>query len=163
MPLSSALNHPSKNLFDILVGCFHSSVVFWSLWSRIVVHNFELLAYLLHQITIDVCSISCDDSSWDTKSTNNVWMNKIHDRLLSDCFESYRLHPFGEVINCNQNESMSIRVFWINWSNYIHSPCNKGPRSSHRVQLWMRWMNEISMDLTLMTFFSQSESNLFSW
>jgi len=69
--------------------------------------NFKLFAYLFHQMTIQISSIICNNSFWNTETTDGVRVNKVYYCFLGNCFQCNSFHPFGEVINRNHFGSIS--------------------------------------------------------
>ena len=126
MPTSLFVDHFSQNLFDILVGGLYSFVHLRAISSGPPVNNLKLFTYLFHQMTFEICTVISNDEFWNSKSAYQIIADKIGYhflgyRLVRGCF-----HPFGEIINGNQNESVSIRSGRLYRTDDIHSPSYNG-------------------------------------
>lgn len=97
--------------------------------------DIELLAYFLHQVAIEICSVIGDNGIWYSKSAYQITAHKIcyyflcHE-LVGDC-----LHLFSKVVNGNQDESMTIRGGRLYQTINIHAPSYEQPRRTHGLSL----------------------------
>ena len=113
--------------------------------------NLKLLAHFLYQMAIEIHNIIRDNYLWNTEPTNDIGVNKINHHFFGHWLESCCFYPLYEIINGNQDEPMSIRGLWFNWSNYVNSPSHK--RSWRCQPLKFHWgqMTNIPISLTIMT------------
>lgn len=61
-------------------------------------------------------------------------------------------HPFGEVINSYQNESVSVRGFRLNQGDCVDTSHGERPRTSHIVHWRSRPIDLVCIYLTEMAF-----------
>lgn len=97
--------------------------------------------------------IICEDISWDTKSINDVRIEKIHDLRHIDLIESDKLHPFGKVVNCKKMNRCPLEFFHLIIS--ITSVTNATKRD--KKQPWIANLKKVNtwdhVNLTPITFF----------
>ena len=152
MPTSMLVNHFSQNIFDILIGRLCSSVHLGMISGWVSVSNLKLLTCISDQVTIEIWTIVGNNGFWYSKPAYQIVANKINYSFLGYRLLWSRFHPLGEVINGNQNESVSIRSGWLYQPKDIHAPSYKWSRWTHSIEL-VRWhSDQISVHLTFMTF-----------
>ena len=152
MPTSVIFNHFPEDLLDILIGGFYSSIHLGALSSWLLMNNLKLLTYLSHQMTAEICTVINNDGFCHSKSAYQIVADKIGYHFLGYRLVRGCLHPLGEIINGNQNESVSIRSGWIYWTDDIHSPSYRWPRWTHSIK-FVRWhSDQITVPLTFVAF-----------
>ena len=152
MPILISISVFLNDLLVIFVGCFNSSNHLWAIGHRIVVLNFELGAHLFDHLIVEVRGIIWNGPFRQSISTNDLPFNELSD--YGPCHTSIRgwFHKLCKIINYHENESMSIRSFWGNWSNHVHDPHWELPGYCYDMQLIRRDMNLFRIDLALMAF-----------
>src|SRR3954469_12470234 len=151
VPISVGHYHLLHNLFNVLVGRFNSAIHLWTIRRRIVMLNLEGLTKLLHQLVIKIRSIISNDLLRNPITTYYVVLNKASNHLLGDIRIRCGFNPLGEVIDGNQNETMSIGSSRLNLSNHINAPHCERPRRSQNIQRHRRNVHFVSINLALVT------------
>ena len=152
MPILICDNHLLDNLLNVLIRKFNNPIHLWSVGRRIMMCNLGVFAKNFHPIVIQVWSIGSNDLTWHTIMAYDLILDKPYNNLLGYICIRCRFNPFCEVVNCHQNETMSIRSFGLNHANHINSPHGEGPRRGNGIQQCQRNMNLISINLTLVAF-----------
>src|SRR4051812_40538438 len=151
MPISVGHYHLLHNLLNVFVGRFNSAIHLWTIRRRVVVFDLEGLTKLLHHLVIEIRSIISNDLLRNPITTDYVVLNKASNHLLGDIRIRCGFNPLGEVIDGNQNETMSIRSSRLNLSNHINAPHCKRPRRSQDIQRHRRHVHFVSINLALVT------------
>ena len=152
MPTSVIVIHFPQNLLDVLIGGFHGSIHLRAINSWVSVSNLKLRTYISHQLTVKICTIISIDGLWYSKPAYQIFVNKISYNFLGHGFLRSCFHPLGELVNGNQNKSVSIRSDWLYWTYDIHAPRYKSPRWTHCIESVRHHWDQITMHLTFMTF-----------
>src|SRR3954464_4406341 len=151
MPISVSHYHLLHNLLNVFVGRFNSIIHFRTIRRRIVMLDLEGLTKLLHQLVIEIRSIISNDLLRNPITTYYVVLDKASNHLFGNIRIRCGFNPLGEVIDGNQNETMSIGSSRFNLSNHINAPHCKRPRRSQDIQRHRRRVHFISIDLALVT------------
>ena len=75
---------------------------------------------------VELCAIVGDDGFGDAETGNDVLPYKSYDLLLGNGCQRLSLHPFGEVIHSDDEESSLPRGRW-EWAEEVHSSLREGP------------------------------------
>ena len=148
MPIFVCQCHLLQNLLDILLGGFHYAIHLWLIRRGIIMLNLELYAEFRDHSIVEIGTIICDDSLWNTIPTYEVMFDKAGNHIFGDRGEGSCFDPFSKVVNGNQDEAMSVGSRGLDLSNHINAPHCKWPRSSQNVERNRRDMNFVSVDLT---------------
>src|SRR3954469_21839499 len=151
MPISVGHYHLLHNLLNVLVGRFNNAIHLWTIRRRIVVFDLEGLTKFLHHLVIEIRSIISNDLLRNPITTDYVVLDKASNHLFGNIRIRCSFNPLGEVIDGDQNETMSIGSGRLNLSNHINAPHCERPRRSQDIQRHRRHVHFISIDLALVT------------
>ena len=104
MPTSVIVNHFPLNFLDVLIGGFYSSIHLRMISGWVPMSNLKLLTYDSHQVTVKICTIISNDGFWYPNPTYQIVANEINYNFLGYRLIRSWFHPFGEVINSNQDK-----------------------------------------------------------
>ena len=79
-------------------------------------------------MTVEICTVIGDDGFWNSKSADQIVADKVGHHFLGYRFVRGCFHSLGEIIDGNQNESVSIRSGWLYRTDDIHSPSYIWPK-----------------------------------
>ena len=98
-----------------------------------------------------VSPIVGDDPFGDTITIDEVVFDESGYHVLGDWGKGGDFDPFGEIINSDKNEEMSIGSSGLDLSNHVNAPHCKWPWSGHDVQRDRRHVDLVSIDLAFVT------------
>lgn len=84
--------------------------------------DFKLCGQRVHHVIIKILGITHYDRLRQATSVDDVILDEIGYLGFSQVCERDGLHPFCEVINSHENESMSIGPFCVNHTNCVIAP-----------------------------------------
>ena len=90
--------------------------------------NLELLAQSGDHSIIQICTVVCDDPVGYTIPTYEVLLDEAGNHIFCNGGEGSCFDPFGEIVNGNQDEAMSVGSCGLDLPNHIDSPHSEGPR-----------------------------------
>src|SRR4051812_17381913 len=151
VPISVGHYHLLHNLLNVLVGRFNSAIHLRTIRRRIVMLDLEGLTKLLHHLVIEIRFIISNDLLGNPITTDYIVLDKTSNHLLGNIRIRCDFNPLGEVIDGDQNETMSIGSGRLNLSNHINAPHCKRPWGSKYIQRHGRNVHLISIDLALVT------------
>ena len=112
--------------------------------------NLELFTKFCHYFIIQIRAVVSDNPAWHTILTYKINLDKAYYPLLSNISILSCSHPFGEVVSCHQDKTMSIRRLRFNHSNHVNTPYRERPWGRNNIEESWRHMNLVSINLTLM-------------
>src|ERR1051325_10729395 len=104
------------------------------MWRRVVMLNLELRADFGDHFVIEVGTIICDNPFGDTVPKDKVMLDESSHNILGNRCERDCFYPFGEVINCNKDEMMSVGSGGFDFSNHVNAPRCERPRCGQNIQ-----------------------------
>ena len=91
--------------------------------------NLELFAQCSDHRVIQICTVVCDDSVWNTIPTYEILLDKAGNHIFGDGGEGSCFDPFSEVVNGNQDEAAGLCCWYQSsfpslqrWL-YAQAPC----------------------------------------
>ena len=84
--------------------------------------NFELFTELGDHCIVEICTVVSNDPLWYTISTNQIVPDELRHDVLGHCSKGSCLNPLREIINCYQDETMSVRRSRSDLTNHIDAP-----------------------------------------
>ena len=110
--------------------------------------NLELFAQSGDHRAVQIRTVVCDDPVWNTIPAYEILLDEAGNHIFSNRGEGSCFDPFGEIVNGDQDEAMSIGCSGLDLSNHVNPPHCKWPRSSQNVERNRRDMHFFSVDLT---------------
>ena len=95
--------------------------------------DFELLTEFGDHSIVEIDTIIRNDSLWDTVPTDGILFDEPGHNILGNESERSCLKPLREVVNGDENETVSIRCSRLDLPNHSNAPHCKWPRSSHDI------------------------------
>ena len=83
--------------------------------------NLELCVELGDHSIIDIGTIICDDSLWNTISSDKILFDESGHNILGDRSKGSCLNPLREVINSNKDEAVSVGSCMFDFSNHVNA------------------------------------------
>ena len=112
--------------------------------------NLELLAQSGDHSVVQVCTVVRDDPVGDTIPAYEVLLDEAGNHIFCNRGEGSCFDPFGEIVNGNQDEAMSIGCRGLDLSNHVNAPHCKWPLSYQHVERNWRNVHLIGVDLAFM-------------
>ena len=99
MPVFVCHRYLLYDFLNILVSVLHNAIHLWSVMGRIVMLDLELFTEFSDHRIVDICTIICDDSLWNTIPTDKVMLDEPCHNILNNSSKRGILNPLSEVIN----------------------------------------------------------------
>src|ERR1051325_5944445 len=78
-------------------------------------------------------------------------LNESSHNILGNGRERGCFYPFGKVINCNKDETVSIGSDRFDFSDHVNAPHCERPRSGQDIQRYWRYVHSVYVYLAFMT------------
>jgi len=100
------------------------------------------LAEVSKCFVIELLSIIRDEDSRDAEATNDAFLEKVLDILLSDNGQRFCHGPFSEIVD-PYNEELKLPHCYEEGSHYVKPPLSEWPGSVH----WCKMFRQLSYDV----------------
>lgn len=84
--------------------------------------DLEVLSQFSHHLVVQIRSIISNELFWDSVTTNDVLLDEAGNNLLGHIRIGSNFNPLGKVIDCYQDEVISIRNGRLDSSDHIDAP-----------------------------------------
>src|ERR1044072_9566499 len=105
--------------------------------------NLELRAELGDHLVVEIRAVSCDNPFRSAIPTDKIMFDKSSYNILGNRCERGCFYPFGEIINCHKDETVSVGSSGLDFSDHVNAPHRERPRSSQNIQRYWRYMHFI--------------------
>src|ERR1051325_9458908 len=151
MPVFISDCHLLYDLLKIFVGGFLCAIHLWPVWRRVMMLNLELHAEFGDHFVIEVGTVVCDNSFGDAVSTEKIMLDESSHNILGNRCEGGCFYPFGKVVNCNEDEMMSVGSGGLDFSNQVDALHCERPRSGQNIQWYWRYVHFVCIYLAFVT------------
>ena len=91
-----------------------------------MVFDLELHAEFRDHSFVEIGAIVCDNSFGDAIPIDKVMLNESGDNILSNRGKQGCFNPLSEIINGDEDETMSVRSSRLDLSNHINAHIANG-------------------------------------
>src|ERR1051325_10149871 len=151
VPILVSHYHLLYDLLDIFVGGFHCAIHLRPIWRRIVMLDLELRAEFSDHFVVEIRAVICDNPFGNSIPTDKIMLNESSHNILGNRCKRGCFYPFGEIVNCHKDETMSIGSGGLDFSNHVNAPHCERPRSSHNIQWYRRYVHFVCIYLAFVT------------
>ena len=88
--------------------------------------NLEFFTQFCHYLVVQIRAIVSDDSTRHTILAYKIVFDETHNHLFGNIGIRSSLYPFGKVVNCYQDETVSIRSFRFYHPDHVNTHIEKG-------------------------------------
>ena len=96
--------------------------------------NLEFLTQGLHHVIVQIGTVVSDNFAGNTIPTDDIVLDELNHHFLGYIGIRCSFDPLGEVIDCYQNETMTIRSLWLNPSNHVDAPHRERPQRGNDIE-----------------------------
>src|ERR1043165_3029511 len=89
----------------------------------------ELRAEFGDHFVVEIRAIIYDNPFGSAISTDKIMLDESSHNILGNRCERGCLYPFGEIVNCHKDETMSVGSCGLDFSNHVNAPHCERPRS----------------------------------
>src|ERR1044072_4364386 len=129
MPILVSYCHLLYNPLNVLVGGFHCAIHLRPIGRGVVMLDLELHAEFGDYFVVEIGAVICDNPFRSAIPTDKIMFDESSHNILGNRCERGCFYPLGEIINCHEDETMSVGSCGVDFSNHVNAPHCKGPRS----------------------------------
>ena len=109
VPIAMGIGHLPDDPLDVFVSCLYCPVHLRSVYGRVEMIDLELITEFLCQGTVKVFAIIGYQCVWHTVAAYEIMADEASDDPFGYMRETCSFDPFGEVIDGDQYEPITIR------------------------------------------------------
>src|ERR1044072_9128312 len=151
MPILVSHCHLLYNLLNVLVGGFHCAIHLRPVRRRVVMLDLELRAEFGDHFVIEIGAIICDNPFRSAIPPDKIMLDELSHNILGNRCERGCFYPFGKVINCYMDETLSVRSSRFDYSNHDNAPHYERPRRSQNIQWYWMYMHFVCVYMAFVT------------